>query len=688
MKKMKIEKTIKSSFDRKKTLEILDDYFVSIGYKKTGNEVTLVYERGSFIGSLFSSSPKSWKSIIRISISGRENNVTVELNANINTTGQMVVKRERDFLENEFEQIESMLLDLSKDEYDKYKHNNNFSTPVNKKTIYKINDKKIILFLLILMGFLAMVFSFQDSLVLSLTVLMMIGVVLLFLFIEKNNISSLEKLEMVITGNKHKTEEKFLNLREKEIQQKDTMISLSEFPRLKVAALIFIALGVAEVLFIINSLTSGQSFATSFIFVFYAFVGFKLLLLKKGIKLKTYKDIRNLISFIFVFAVASILLEIIDLTFFFSVKSILLEYNMKDLGNFFIPAFFIPHLILVCLLNRPIIKQRELLLKPIKQSLFVLGVALALLIMGVMSGPHLIKNHFQSIADAAIADQQIKKDVGEIEKLVLNKKEGTFNWVFFSEWDIIGSKCRGTYGMEVSSKNEVTFQIKKLQCPEDDQQKQNREYIPSLIKDISVKQSPEPTSGILLSTSFENLDSSNPEVVTPFINAGKTKWQIYTKDSKTGKYSLNVLPDGNFPEGFSGLFSDFTDRNENVSVLNSVFSNKYEPFDVSDYDRVEFEFWRYSASNPRKKDDWNCAGNLDLKYRTDKGEWKTAMCFCGEHRLETRGWRFSSLTFDTKEKSTIEFKFEYDSFLIREEDSTAFYLIDDLQVKGFKGEPF
>jgi len=31
---MKIEKTIKSVFDYKKTLEILDKYFIEIGYKK------------------------------------------------------------------------------------------------------------------------------------------------------------------------------------------------------------------------------------------------------------------------------------------------------------------------------------------------------------------------------------------------------------------------------------------------------------------------------------------------------------------------------------------------------------------------------------------------------------------------------------------------------------------------------
>ena len=611
---MKIEKIIKSSFNHEKTLKIVVDYFVSIGYKKIADESPLIYKRGSLSASLFSFSPKSWKSTVCVDISGREKNVIVKINADIDTTGQIVIKKERDFLENEFNQIESVLLNLNKEEYDKHKYSNNISIPANQKITNEINNN----------------------------------------------------------------------------QQKDTMIFLSEFPRLKAVALIFIALGIAEVIFIINSLTSGQNFATSFIFVFYAFVGFKLLLLKRGIKLETYKKVRNLISFIFVLAVASVLFEVIDLVFFYSVKSVFLEYKMNNLESFLVPAFFVSHLMLVYLLNRPIIKQRELLLKPIKQSLFILGVALALLITGVISGPHLVKNSFQSIADTVVADQQIKEDVGEIEKLVLNKKEGTFNWVSFSEWDIVGSKCVGTYDIEVSSKNEVTFQIKKLQCLEDNQEMQNREYVLSPIKDISIKQFSEPTNGILLSTSFENLNLSNPKIVTPFItgNIGKTKWQVYTKDSKTGRYSLNVLPNGNSPEGFGGFFSGFSDGSQSSAILNSTFSDKYKPFDVLNYDRVEFEFWRYSSSNPRKKDDWNCAGNLDLKYRVDKGEWKTAMCYCGEHRTETRGWRFSSVTFDTKNKSTIEFKFEYDSFLIREEDSTAFYLIDDLQIKGFKGEPF
>ncbi|MCK5475149.1 MAG: hypothetical protein KAI71_01020 [Candidatus Pacebacteria bacterium] len=609
---MKIEKTIKSLFDNEKTLKILDDCFVSIGYKKTVNEKQLIYERGSFSGSLFLT-PKFWKSTAHIDMSGRKKNVIVKINVDINTTGQMVIKKERDFLENEFNQIESVLLNLSKEEYNKYKDSNNFLTSANQKTANRINSS----------------------------------------------------------------------------QQKDTMISLSEFPRLKVVALIFIALGIAEVIFIINALTSGQNFATSFIFVFYAFVGFKLLLLKKGIKLKTYESARNLISFIFVLTAAVIPFEIIDSLFFFLVKSpVILERDIKDIGNLIFPTLFFAHLALVYLLNRPLIKQREVLSKPIKQSLFVGGVVLATLFMCILSGPHLIKNHFQIITDVTIANQQVKEDVGDIEKLILNKKEGVFNWVLFSEWNIVGSKCVGTYDIEVSSKNEVTFQIKKLQCPEDNQQTQNREYTPSLIKDVNIKQSSEPTDGILLSTSFENLDFSNSERVAPFIN-NKGKWQLYAKDSKTGKYSLNVLPNGNFPAraGLS-FFSSFPGENQSNAILNSVFSNKYEPFDVSDYDRIEFDFWRYSSSNPRKKDDWNCAGNLDLKYKIDKGEWKTAMCYCGEHRTETRGWRFSSLTFNTKGKSTIEFKFEYDAFLIREEDSTAFYLIDDLQIKGFKGDPF
>ncbi|MEA1936533.1 MAG: hypothetical protein U9N04_00250 [Patescibacteria group bacterium] len=605
---MKIEKIIKSSFDHKKTLKILDDYFVSIGYKITADRESLIYGRGSMSGSLFSPTPKQWKSIVNIEISGREKNVIVKINADINTIGQMVVKKERDFLENEFSQIENILLDENED--DKYEHNN-ISTPVNQKTASGINSS----------------------------------------------------------------------------QQKDIMISLSEFPRLKAVALIFIALGIAEVIFIVNALTSGQNFATSFIFVFYAFVGFKLLLFKNGIKIETYKKVRNLISFFFVLAFAAVLFEIMDLFFFLSVKSVSLEYGTKGLADFFIPVFFLSHLALVYLLNRPLIKQRELLLKPIKHSLFIIGGVLALLFMSILSGPHLVQNSFQSIVDTAVADQQIKKDVGEIEKFVLNKNQYVFNWVFFSEWDIVGNRCRGTYAVEVSPKYEVTFGIRKLQCPEDGQQTQNREYVPSLIKDISIKQTSKAIDGILLSTSFENLDPSSPEIITPFINTGKTKWQIYMKDSKTGKYSLNVLPDGNFPEGFGGFFPGFSDGSQNSAIINSVFSNKYEPFDVSNYDRIEFEFWRYSSSSPNKKDDFSL-GDLKLKYRIDRGEWKSAMSFCGEHRLETRGWRFSSLTFDTKNKSTIEFKFEYDSFMIREEDATAFYLIDDLQIKGFKGNLF
>lgn len=185
---------------------------------------------------------------------------------------------------------------------------------------------------------------------------------------------------------------------------------------------------------------------------------------------------------------------------------------------------------------------------------------------------------------------------------------------------------------------------------------------------------------ILLSTSFEHLDPDTPHYIAPFVNQNNNKWALDTR-SRSGRFAINVIPRGNTGKSM-GFYSVFK-RDTAGCLLNASYDEPYRAFDVSGYNSVVLEFWRYSTSNPKKRNRFNCGSSLNVFYRFDKGDWEQKMAFCGQHFSENTGWRHSKLEFDTKGHKTIEFKFGYD--LIQSANNpTAVYLIDDLVLKGNK----
>ncbi len=207
------------------------------------------------------------------------------------------------------------------------------------------------------------------------------------------------------------------------------------------------------------------------------------------------------------------------------------------------------------------------------------------------------------------------------------------------------------------------------------------ENIPPQVSDYSANESFQTLNNIMLSTSFENLEISNPGKIVPFLNMGNEKWQVNDEHVRSGRYCLNIIPDGNIASKFSSIFHSFSEKDRNYAILNSQFSDTYKPFDISKFDLVELEFWRYSTSNPDRRDEFNCGSTLDIYYRIDNGEWKHKMSFCGQHKSETTGWRQSNLQFITKGHRAIEFKFVY-HIVVPKNDPEVFYLIDDLRLVG------
>jgi hypothetical protein len=101
---MKLERAFTTRESEQASRELIAKYLEGKGYKQRESEPCLVYERGSALSSLFSFSAKHWKATVMVQTTPTADQLTnVVATFDINTTGQMVIKKERDFWEKELD---------------------------------------------------------------------------------------------------------------------------------------------------------------------------------------------------------------------------------------------------------------------------------------------------------------------------------------------------------------------------------------------------------------------------------------------------------------------------------------------------------------------------------------------------------------------------------------------------------
>jgi hypothetical protein len=101
---MKIEHTLSVPVSEPIIKERASAYFKNAGYRALPDGDYLVYERGSFLGSFISFSPRGWK--VRAKVRTKpvsEGGTEARLLLDINTTGQLITEKERIFWRNELE---------------------------------------------------------------------------------------------------------------------------------------------------------------------------------------------------------------------------------------------------------------------------------------------------------------------------------------------------------------------------------------------------------------------------------------------------------------------------------------------------------------------------------------------------------------------------------------------------------
>ncbi len=103
---MKLEKTITVPVPEEAIRRRLTHFMTQEGYRPSNNSDALCFERGSLLGSFTAFSPKGWQAKVRIQLSENYGGTTAQVTFNINTTGQMVTAKEREFWDAELAAIE------------------------------------------------------------------------------------------------------------------------------------------------------------------------------------------------------------------------------------------------------------------------------------------------------------------------------------------------------------------------------------------------------------------------------------------------------------------------------------------------------------------------------------------------------------------------------------------------------
>lgn len=103
---MRLEQTFVAPKDQQTVLANIATYLENKGYKRREEEIyapsSLVYERGSKFGSMTGFSPKRWRVVANVQAQPNPAGGTqVTAVFDVNTTGQVVVQRERDFWDKE-----------------------------------------------------------------------------------------------------------------------------------------------------------------------------------------------------------------------------------------------------------------------------------------------------------------------------------------------------------------------------------------------------------------------------------------------------------------------------------------------------------------------------------------------------------------------------------------------------------
>ena len=101
-----MRKELQLAVSEEQVREHLVGYCTSLGFRLTSRDFPLRFRRGSSLGTLASTSPKKWEAQLVATIhTARSGGVVVVLEEEVNLTGQLFNKKEKEYLAREFDDV-------------------------------------------------------------------------------------------------------------------------------------------------------------------------------------------------------------------------------------------------------------------------------------------------------------------------------------------------------------------------------------------------------------------------------------------------------------------------------------------------------------------------------------------------------------------------------------------------------
>ena len=103
---MEFEHIVKTEHSEKEIRSQIDQILIKLGYHTLDSKTGMLFQRGSFWGSIAGFTPKSWKARVLVEFFPQnEELLQAKIKYNINTSGQWVTNNEREFWKVEFDNL-------------------------------------------------------------------------------------------------------------------------------------------------------------------------------------------------------------------------------------------------------------------------------------------------------------------------------------------------------------------------------------------------------------------------------------------------------------------------------------------------------------------------------------------------------------------------------------------------------
>jgi hypothetical protein len=106
---MKLIRKFKTPINDTNIRKRVTEFLIYMGYQQHSDGKELVFKRGSITGTFFSMNPRKWNTNVKIRLYPDGNGTVVESLFDINTSGQVVTAKEKEYWNSELDNFQAVL---------------------------------------------------------------------------------------------------------------------------------------------------------------------------------------------------------------------------------------------------------------------------------------------------------------------------------------------------------------------------------------------------------------------------------------------------------------------------------------------------------------------------------------------------------------------------------------------------